>query len=152
MNTTPASAAAPDQALQSIRRQQRLMRWLTALALVLWLAAITASAGIVGGYFVFYLPKQKQILRDYAMKPLPRMVPGEEMSAERAVQIHMTLTHFMGMTTIAVAGSVGVLSAGTLVTLLLVGLNRRVTLQQINHSLAQISDQLRPLQAKTGGG
>jgi len=150
MNTT--TAAAPDKALQSIRRQQRLMRWLTALALVLWLAAITASIGIVAGYFVLYLPKQKQILRDYAMPRTPENTVREPMTAEKAVQIHMTLTHVMGMTTIAVAGSVGVLSAGTLVTLLLVGLNRRVTLQQINHSLAQISDQLRPLQAKSGGG
>jgi hypothetical protein len=152
MNTIHSPTHAPDKALQSIRRQQHLMRWLTGLALVLWLAAITACAGIVGGYFVFYLPKQKQILRDYAMPHSPENAGREPMSAEKAVQIHMTLTHVMGMTTIVVAGSVGVLSAGTLVTLLLVGLNRRVTLQQINHSLAQISEQLRPLQAKSDGG
>jgi hypothetical protein len=45
-----------------------------------------------------------------------------------------------------VAVSVIILSAGTLTTLLLVIFNRRVTLKQINYSLAQISEQLKQLQ------
>jgi hypothetical protein len=56
----------------------------------------------------------------------------------------------MGTTLVAVV--VGVLSLGTLVLLIVVILNRRVTLNQINVSLAQIAHQLRELQSSRGAG
>jgi hypothetical protein len=49
-----------------------------------------------------------------------------------------------------VALAVGVLGLGTLILLMVVILNRRVALNQINASLAQISKQLRELQTERG--
>jgi len=62
-------------------------------------------------------------------------------------QIQVSAAH--GKVMFLTAVSVGLLAAGTLVTLLLVVVNRRVTLYQINASLAQISRQIQEMQ---GGG
>jgi len=48
--------------------------------------------------------------------------------------------------------AVGVLALGTLILATVVTLNRRVTLNQINTSLAHISDQLRDLRVSRGPG
>ena len=55
-------------------------------------------------------------------------------------------TAMVSMGAAAVALSVAVLGLGMLVLVTVVVLNRRVTLNQINASLAQISSQLRDLQ------
>jgi signal transduction histidine kinase len=54
----------------------------------------------------------------------------------------------MNVTSLAVA----LVAVGTLLTLLLVIFNRRVTLRQINASLAQISNQIKELQDGKSSG
>ena len=49
------------------------------------------------------------------------------------------------------AVAVGASGLGTLILLTVVVLNRRIALNQINANLAQISNQLRELQAGRGG-
>lgn len=48
--------------------------------------------------------------------------------------------------------SIALLGAGTLLTILLIIFNRRVTLRQINASLAQISNQIKELQGAKSSG
>ena len=67
---------------------------------------------------------------------------------DRFLGVEIFMTHVISMGTTIVAAAVGVLALGTLVLVLVVMLNRRVTLNQINVSLAQISSQLKDLQLR----
>ena len=145
-----------DRVLQSLRNQQRWLRALTAAAVAFWVLAVVGGIGVFACYSIFYAPKEKQMLRDYEVygqlrtpangDPEHRNQPA--MSTEKALALHFTMNYVMTKGLLVVAATVVVLSCGTLITLLLVVLNRRVTLRQINHSLAQISEQLRQLQAR----
>src|SRR4051812_18282381 len=50
--------------LDAVQRQELHSRWLAGIALMLGLVSIAASIGIVSFYFIFYRPKEKQLLRD----------------------------------------------------------------------------------------
>jgi len=142
-----------ERILGAVHQQQLHGRWLAGLALMLGLVSIAASIGIVSFYFIFYRPKEKQLLRD-----LPGVIYNSSTNAvanqgeERVprphfdpVRAHLFMTFVIGVGTALVAGSVGLLGLGTLLVVTLVLLNRRVTLRQINASLADISLQLREL-------
>jgi len=146
--------------LGAVHRQQLHSRWLAGVALMLGLVSIVASIGIVSFYFVFYRPKEKQLLRD-----LPNVIYNASSSTatnqiapeERVprphydpVRAHLFMTFVIGVGTALVAGSVGLLGLGTLLVVTLVLLNRRVTLRQINASLADISLQLKELRRPPG--
>ena len=72
-------------------------------------------------------------------------VPSGRVTPEQALALHFTMNYVVTKGLLAVVVAMIVLSCGTLATLLLVIFNRRVTLKQINYSLAQISEQLRRL-------
>jgi hypothetical protein len=158
--STPAAENAQMQQriLGAVHRQQLHSRWLAGMALILGLVSIAASIGIVSFYFVFYRPKEKQLLRDF-----PGLIynsstnsianQGEERVPRPQydpVRAHLLMTFVIGVGTALVAGSVGLLGLGTLLVVTLVLLNRRVTLRQINASLAEISLQLRELRRSPG--
>jgi hypothetical protein len=69
-------------------------------------------------------------------------------TVDRQVLVTLMLGKAMNVTSLAVT----LLGLGTLLTLLLVIFNRRVTLRQINTSLAQISTQIKELQDGNGPG
>jgi hypothetical protein len=159
MNTNPdessstASLTATDHhVLRTIQTQQQRLKWLTGIAAGFWVLAVIASVGVLICYSVFYAPKERQILSDYGTYGHLRMTQNaaseetSSSSADKALGLQFTMTYVVTKGILLVAVSVVILSCGTLATLLLVILNRRVTLQQINHSLAQISQQLRELQ------
>ena len=149
----PTLNLSDDRVMKALRANQRWLKALIAAAVVFWSLAVIASVGILGFYAVFYAPKEKQIFRDYESYGHIRFTPatpvgdppGDPQTAnlEKALGIHFTMAWVMAKGILATSISVIVLSCGTLTTLLLVILNRRVTLKQINHSLAQISEQLR---------
>lgn len=149
-----------DRVLKALRANQRWLKTLTAAAVLFWTLAVIASVGILVFYTVFYAPKEKQIFRDYESYGHIRFTPAapagdppsdpRTANLEKALGIHFTLSWVMAKGILATSISVIVLSCGTLTTLLLVILNRRVTLRQINHSLAQISSQLQALQSRAG--
>ena len=153
------SAGLEDRVLQKLRAQQRGLRWLTGLAVAFWIVAAVASVGVMVFYSILYKPKEEQIRSDYerfghiARHTNSATVSGSagKLTAEEALGLHFTMNYVMAKGILAVAVSVIVLSCGTLTTLLLVVLNRRVTLGQINHSLARISEQLRQAQIKGDG-
>lgn len=169
MNTNPDDPSATasltmtdQQVMDTLRRQQRRLRWLTATAVVLWSLAVLTSVGVLVFYAVFYAPKERQILDDYGtyghLRERSGLVTESEAAAsrpptleEKANGLQFTMSYVMMKVVLSVAVSVIILSCGTLATLLLVIFNRRVTLGQINHSLAQISQQLKALQASRAG-
>ena len=159
----PATPTSPtgQRVLQTLHEQQRRLRWLTAAGITFWVLAIITSVGVLAGYWWLYAPKERQMFADYGAIGHLRVganqttasATGDERSAniEKALGIHFTMNYVVTKGLLAVAISVVVLSCATLATLLLVILNRRVTLRQINHRLAQISEQLKALQDRRGG-
>ena len=158
---SPDASALNERIMRSLRTHRRFSRVLTSVALFFGFISIAASLGIVWFYFIFYLPKQKTLLRDYTLAAeqartnAPATPPPPDGAAPpRKYDLngaHVWMTHVTSMGTMLVAISVGALGLGTLVTLALVILNRRVTLRQINASLAQISEQMRELRNKSPG-
>ena len=136
--------------MNSIATHQRRLKWLTMAAVAFWALAVLGTAGVLIGYSLFISPKEEQMFADYGTHgriwPDRRSPAEAPTSTDRAVWINATMTYVVTKGILIVALSVVVLSCGTLATLLLVIFNRRVTLRQINHSLAQISAQLKELQ------
>jgi hypothetical protein len=154
----PSPAMTDQQVMDTLRRQQRRLKWLAATAVALWSLAVITSVGVLISYSVFYAPKERQVMADYGAyghlrdrsSLTPEGEPGPNRPptpAEKALGLQFTMSYVMTKAILIVAVSVVILSCGTLATLLLVIFNRRVTLRQINHSLAQISEQLKALQA-----
>ena len=154
MPTAASLTMTDQQVMETVHRQQRRLKWLTAIALVLWSLAVITSVGVLAAYWFFYAPKERQIMADYGAYGHLRDSPNSESAsnrpptpAEKALGLQFTMSYVMTKALLIVAVSVVILSCGTLATLMLVIFNRRVTLRQINHSLAQISQQLKALQA-----
>jgi hypothetical protein len=105
-------------------------------------------------YTVVYAPKEKQILSDYRqhgqLTSYTNSATGSQAAGpvdpQHALGVHFTMNYAVTKGILAVVITVIILSCGTLTTLLLVVLNRRVTLKHINYSLAKISEQLKALQ------
>lgn len=154
---SPELSAIHERVTASIRSHQHKIRALTGVAFLLGFLAITASVIIISGYFVFYRPKEKEVLLQVTLaaeqaraKPAPAdggTAPASKLPFDfPSIQASMTFFHSVLITLLAAA--VGLLALGTLVLVAVVILNRRATLQQINVSLAQISDQLKELQRR----
>jgi hypothetical protein len=154
-STNPGITPDPtgERVMGAIHRQQRLLKWLTVTAVIFWIIAVVASLGVLVCYSVFYEPKEKQMLGDYGMSGHLHSrtnAPGGsresgKMPVDEALAIHFTMNYVVVKGVLAIAVALVVLSGAMLATLLLVHFNRRVTLRQINHGLAQISEQLKQL-------
>ena len=148
--------------LQAVRRQQSWLRVLTALAVAFWVLAVIGSISVLVCYAVFYAPKEKQMFSDYQQhghltrytNSATGSLPAGPADPQQALGVHFTMNYVVTKGILAVVVTMIILSCGTLTTLLLVVLNRRVTLKQINYRLAQISEQLKALQppARPGAG
>jgi hypothetical protein len=152
-----SNPAMQERILRAVESHGRKSGWIAGIALFLGLVSVAASIAIVSFYFVFYRPKEKQLLRDLppviynattnatagaAQEPVPR--PHFD-----PVRAHLFMITAIGVGTALVAGSVGLLGLGTLLLVSLVLINRRVALRQISASLADISLQLKQLQRPT---
>ncbi len=143
----------------AVGSHRRKMKLLTGAALLFALLSLVASIGIVAGYFVFIHPKQVQMLNNYthhgnpppaAPAAAPAGTPPGDSAVFAAEEVVMTYVGFLGTMLVAIA--VGLSAAGTLVMLVLMVLQRRATLQQINLSLTRISAQLEEMKPpKTEG-
>jgi len=163
INSPAPDGGAINQRVKAAVHSHRIkLRVLTTVAFAFGFLAIATSIFIVWFYVIMYLPKQRQMLQDSKraveqaktnagsatqdVRPVENLPRAEEFLRNEAV---LTWVLSMGVTVVALA--VGALGLGTLVLLTVVVLNRRVTLNQINTSLAQISQQLRELQTARGG-
>jgi hypothetical protein len=147
----PNLAAITQSVTAAVNSHKRKIRFLTGAAFLLGFLAVAASVLIVSSYFVLYRPKEKEVLLQVTLaaeraraNPAPAGGPGQADPGLPfdfpSIQATMTFFHSVIITLLAVA--VGILGLGTLILLLVVVLSRRVTLQQINASLSQISRQL----------
>ena len=137
----------------SVRSHQRRIRALTGFAFLLGFLAVAASVIIVSAYFVFYRPKEKEVLRHVTLaaeQAKANPAPAEGGTAPKLPfdfpSVQATMTFFHSVVIALLAGAMGLLALGTLVLVAVVVINRRATLQQVNVSLAQISTQLKELQ------
>lgn len=160
--TSPGPAIEPDltelneRVADTVRSHQRRLRMLTGIASLFGLLSMGASILIVACYFVFYLPKQKQILADYgisAQRVAANLSP-DTADEQTRLRLHLsevqaTMLQVVSFGSMLVAAAVGLLAAGILLLLLLLVLQRRATLAQIGANLALISAQLKELQPKT---
>ena len=135
-----ASAGVPDArqlAGKVWQRERWRVRLLTGLTMLLWLLA---AAGV---FFVIYVvtwhlyPRQQQLMRDATLGKLP---------VEKVVEIQALHFQLVEICTRVVAAAFIALTLAALCTVLLVLVSRRATLRQINHQLAEISEQLKQLQ------
>ncbi|MBI3417656.1 MAG: hypothetical protein HY043_20380 [Verrucomicrobia bacterium] len=127
------------------------VRVLTSLALVFGFLAVAVSLMIVAFYPIMYLPKQKEIIKQAEAALTQAKTETVEETVQRLdkfLGVEIFMTHVISMGTTIVAAAVGILALGTLVLVLVVMLNRRATLHQINVSLTQISGQLNELQMR----
>ena len=154
---TPDAGAINQRVKAAVHAHRIKLRVLSTVAFAFGFVAIATSIFIVWFYVIMYLPKQREMLQD-SKKRAVEMGRTNAASAQQGVkpvdnllktEVVLTWVLSMGVTVVALA--VGALGLGTLVLLTVVVLNRRVTLNQINASLAQISQQLRELQTARGG-
>ena len=153
-HSNPSTPLDDESVLRAVREQQNWLRRLTALAVVFWALAVIGSVALLVAYVVLYAPKEKQIMSNYAQdghltrytnSPSGSQAAGP-LDPQQALGVHFTMNYVVTKGILAVVVTMIILSCGTLTTLLLVILNRRVTLKQINYSLAKISEQLKSLQ------
>jgi len=148
---TPGMGAINERVKTAVNAHRVKLRVLTSAAFVFGFVAVVVSIFIVWFYLFMYLPKQRQMLYDsekaaQQAKSAASSVEDNVKEINKFMGAEVLLTHVVSMGVTIVALSVGVLGLGMLVLLSVVILNRRVALNQINTSLAQISQQLRELQ------
>lgn len=153
--SSPDADAINERVATAVTSHQRKIRALTGVAFCLGFLAIAASVLIVSVYFVLYRPKEKQLMHMVTVaaeeaKKNPATVPGATGDLPQSKfyypSVQAAHTYFLSLCIMLTALAVGLLALGTLVLLIVVVLNRRATLNQINAGLAQISNQLRELQ------
>ncbi|HEY3855186.1 MAG TPA: hypothetical protein VGO67_12395 [Verrucomicrobiae bacterium] len=141
--------------LSAVRSQKRKGRVMVVAALLLGILAIVASIVMAWANVALIMPMDRLLVEDYqsvTLKAKTNPEGKEILSPEQLNLRHAQVTAAQGTSIILADVSVALLAVGTLVILLLVNFNRRVTLRQINESLAQISNQITDLQQRQGPG
>ena len=164
-SSTPAPLPGPDPAdmNNAITRRLQSYQWkgrlLTTIALGVGLLSILAGILVAWANAIKVMPMERLLLQDYpsalsqnAPDSIAAGAPRTRPPLPRAELEwrHVQVTAAHGKAMFLMGASVALLGVGTFLTLLLVILNRHVTLQQINSSLAQISNQMRQLQDGKG--
>src|SRR4051812_41318937 len=129
MNMKNENPTAHDpRVMASIKRHNAWMRILTGFAVAFWLLAVAGSASLLGIYDIVYRPKEKQFHRDMEniAAKLPKQDPGlpGQMTPERALSIHYTMTYVLTKGVLVMISLTIVLSAGTLMMLIMVVMQR----------------------------
>jgi hypothetical protein len=137
-----------DGVVKALRWHRWTGRGLAGVALGLGLLAILASVLILWGNILKVFPMQRLLLQEYPQAAQQAAVDAEgkpNLSREELDFRHAQVTNAHGKLIFLTDISVALLAVGTVVILTLVIFNRRVTLRQINASLAQISEQIAQL-------
>lgn len=127
-----------------VERDQRRVRRLTGLTVILWML-VTAAMAFVLAIYALYLPKEIQLLQNMGARNDTINIQGAN-----EAQASLILLSVVSKGTVIVAGSVGLLALAMLFTVLLVLSARRATLRQVNASLLEISEQLKALRQPGG--
>ena len=147
-----------ERILNSVRKHERIRKWVTWIAAVTGLVLVSAGALLALSYRTFIEPKQRELVYDCnlyekaasgATNTLASPAPaGSEERRHASIERDLAImSHVLGlMTTYVVSASVGLIGFGMLITVLLVVVTNRSTLRQISASLAEISEQIRKSQ------
>jgi hypothetical protein len=151
---TPDAGAITELVKTAVHSHRIKVRVLTTAAFVFGSVAIAASI-YIASFWLVMLPMQRKMLHDppNAVEQSKTNNESAEDGVKRLDELLRTqaaLTYVASTEATGVALAVAVLGLGTLILLTVVTLNRRVALNQINDSLAQISNQLRQLQTMHG--
>jgi hypothetical protein len=153
--------AMNEAVMQKLKSYRWKSRALAAIALSLGLLSIAAGIFIAWANAIMIMPMERLLLEDYPLavrqastnSPGPLNREGKPTLSQAQLDVrHVQVTAAHGKVLILMAVSIGLLGMGTFVTLLLVIFNRRVTLRQLNASLAQISIQIKEWQDGKGSG
>ena len=144
-----------DAVMKKLHSYRWAGRGLVTAAYGFGLLAIFGSIVLAWANLMMVRPNERLLMEDY-----PKTVQQAGTNAEGKTPLsreelgwrHVQVTAAHGKVMFLTAVSMALLSMGTLVILLLVIFNRRVTLRQINASLAQISAQIKELQNRQGSG
>jgi hypothetical protein len=122
----------------AIARDQRRVRLLAGVTILLWLLAATGL--FVAVYIALWhlYPKEHKLLQDVALGKL---------TDEQIVTLQALHFQAMRICTLVIAAAFAAITVAAVCTVWLILISRRATLRQINAHLADISDQLQRLQA-----
>jgi len=162
---TPETTEAVMKTLRSYRWRGRV---LAAIALSIGLLSIAVGIVLACAHATIIFPNISSMVTDYAHSAqiggtnstavaggksiAINLDGGGVMSSADPAWRHVVATLMLGKAMALTSLSIALLGVGTLLTLLLTIFNRRVTLRQINASLAQISAQMKELQGGKGSG
>ncbi len=140
-----ASAKSPQQvAAVVLKRDRSRIRRLAAMSILLWLIAVTGIGVIAYGYFEIYMPRVTGILTQ-PVAPEDRNLEYEEYL--RGTEEGLLFLQRTGW--IVALGSLAAVAVAAIATVALITAARRVTLRQVEASLAEISEQLQSLRQST---
>jgi len=152
-----------DAILNKIHLQDWKSRLLTSVALGVGVLCIAAGIFLMWGMSYAIIPQVQLLVKQERAAQSQKMnsnVPSVTqtnavdesliLSDGTVVDRHVLVTLMLGKAAFITSRAVALLGVGTLLTLLLVIFNRRVTLRKINISLAQISAQMKELQKRQG--
>ena len=160
INPSQDLSAINDRITATVRSHRIKIRVLSTVAFMFGFLAIATSLGLAWSYVVFVLPRQSQMVEDglVAMQqakthPATEPVPTSDdtMQIHRFLSMQADMVRSVSVGTSMLALAVGVLGLGTLVLLTVVILSRRSTLDHVNTSLVEISQQLRDLRNASRG-
>jgi hypothetical protein len=152
-----------DTILSKIHLQDWKSRLLTSVALGVGVLCIGAGVLLMWGNSAVIFPEIQMLLKQSDAAQHQSMSSGPSsktnafdgrltLSDGTIVDQQVLVTLMLGKSMYVMSREVALLGVGTLLTLLLVIFNRRITLRQINISLAQISAQIKELQNRQGPG
>lgn len=157
---TPPAGDLQQQVRAGVQSHRIKLRVLSSAAFLLGLLALVAAFLIAWCYPIYILPKQKELkwrardLLEYVGTNSPATTVNHEESTRRVAKLLteqiVVVNDLTRAAIVGVAITVGLLALGTLNLLTVVILNRRAALNQVNASLARISDQLLELQKTQG--
>jgi hypothetical protein len=153
MNKNDESNEMNQAVMKKLHSHPWTRRGLVTVALGFGLLAIFGSIVLAWANLIMVHPMERLLMEDYpgAVQQSGTYAEGKKpLSREELDWRHVQVTAAHGKVMFLTAVSMALLSMGTLVILLLVIFNRRVTLRHINVSLAQISKQIQELQGQKG--
>lgn len=146
---------------EAILKKLHVFNWtgrlLTAATLGIGLLAIAGGILLAAANSNIVMPMERLLIQDYpgaaaglGMTNNVAAHSGPVLTRDELDARHVEVTFVHGKELFVTAMAVVLVGLGTFLTLLLVIFNRRVTLRQVNASLAQISAQIKELQNRQG--
>jgi len=162
MNEDNQSHEMNEAVMKKLQSYHRKGRMLTTLALAIGCLSIGAGVFLMWANSEFLSPEVQLLVQQFdaahtgntnSAAKINTADSGLTLSDDgKIVNQQVLVTLMLGKAMYVTSRAVALVGLGTLLTLLLVIFNRRVTLRQVNASLAQISQQIKELQANPGGG